>query len=62
MSKKPERFTVMNDQWKITETESGLFELTARDSHEKIGPIEGAKLVSVLAVVSELDRYLAGGR
>jgi len=58
MSKQPERFTVMNDHWKITENMSGLFEVTARDGPEKIGPIQGARLVGLLAVIAELDRHL----
>jgi hypothetical protein len=61
MSRQPERFIVMNDQWKIAETGPGLFELTARDGHEKLGPIDGTRLVGVLAVVSELERYLRAG-
>lgn len=62
MSRATELFTVMNDQWKISETKPGLFELTARDGNEKIGPINGERLVGVLAVISELDRYLHIGR
>jgi hypothetical protein len=58
MSGKTEHFTVMNDQWKVAETSSGLFELTARDGSAKLGPMKGDKLIGVLAVVSELERYL----
>jgi len=58
MSKEAERFTVMNDHWKIAENKSGLFEVTARDGPEKLGPIEGKRLVGLLAVISELERHL----
>ena len=55
-------FAVMNDSWKVTETPSGLYELAARDGSAKLGPMKGDKLVGVLAVVSELERHLHGGR
>lgn len=57
-----ELFTVMNDAWKVTETPSGLYELTARDESVKLDPMQGDKLVGVLAVVSELERHLREGR
>ena len=57
-----ELFTVMNDNWKISEAPSGLYELSVRDGSAKFGPLEGSKLVGVLAVLSELDRHLREGR
>ena len=55
-------FAVMNDSWKVTETSPGLYELAARDGSAKLGPMKGDKLAGVLAVVSELERHLRGGR
>lgn len=58
MSKERELFTVMNDHWKVSETSSGLYELVARVGTEKLGPMEGKKMVDILAVISELERHL----
>ena len=58
-----ESFAVsMNDFWTVTKTSSGLYELAARDGSAKLGPMEGDKLVGVVAVISELERYLREGR
>jgi len=57
-----ELFTVMNDHWKVEETTSGLYELTARDGSAKLGPMKGDALVGALSVISELDRHLREGR
>jgi hypothetical protein len=52
----------MNDAWTVTKTSSGLYELAARDESAKLGPMAGDKLVGVVAVISELERYLREGR
>jgi hypothetical protein len=52
----------MNDQWKVSETLSGLYELSARDGSAKLGPMKGEELVGSLAVISELDKHLREGR
>jgi hypothetical protein len=52
----------MNDHWKVEETTSGLYELTARDGSVKLGPMKGDALVGALSVISELDRHLREGR
>jgi hypothetical protein len=57
-----ELFAVMNDSWKVTETSPGFYELAARDGSAKLGPMEGDKLVGVLAVISDLERRLREGR
>jgi hypothetical protein len=57
-----ELFTVMNDHWKVEETKSGLYELTARDGSAKLGPMKGDSLVGALAVISELEKHLREGR
>ena len=57
-----ELFAVMNDWWKIRETSSGLYELSARDGSSKLAPIDGKSLTGLLAVISELDRHLHVGR
>jgi len=57
------RFTVMNDHWQVSENEDGLYTLLSRDDPAlKIGPMEGATLAGILAVVSELERHLCEGR
>jgi hypothetical protein len=61
-SSTPELFTVMNADWKISEDSSGLYTLEAFDGSAKLGPIDGDKLASALAVISELDRHLGEGR
>jgi hypothetical protein len=62
-AKRPAFTTIsMNDTWQVVETASGLYELAARDGSAKLGPMEGKKLVGVLAVVSELERHLREGR
>ena len=58
MSKKAELFRVQNSDWTITETERGIFELSSTSGAEKIGGLTAKQLVSALAVISELDRYL----
>jgi len=61
MSKKTELFRVHNSDWTITETVHGVFELSSTSGLEKIGGLTGKRLVSALAVISELDRHLKGG-
>jgi hypothetical protein len=58
MSKRAELFRVRNAEWTITETASGIFELASASGSEKISGLTGPRLVSALAVISELDRHL----
>jgi hypothetical protein len=58
-----ELFTVMNDHWQVSENENGLYILQSRDDPAvKLGPIEGAILAGIHAVISELERHLREGR
>jgi hypothetical protein len=58
MSTDAELFRVQNSDWTITETAPGIFDLTLTSTGAKIAGLPGALLVSALAVISELDRYL----
>jgi len=57
-----ELFTVRNSDWTLKETSAGLFEISSADGSSKVGPFPAAKLVSMLAVIGELDRHIRQGR
>jgi hypothetical protein len=58
-----ELFTVMNDHWQVSENEDGLYILQSRDDPTiKLGPMEGATLAGIHAVIGELNRHLGEGR
>jgi hypothetical protein len=59
MSKQTEPFRIQNSDWTITETAPDIFELASHGgTKKKIGGLTGKRLVSALAVISELDRHL----
>jgi hypothetical protein len=53
----------MNDHWKVSENKDGLYSLESRDDPTvKLGPMGGATLAGIDAVISELDKHLGEGR
>jgi hypothetical protein len=53
-----ELFTVKNSDWVVKETAPGVFALTSADGVKTLSDMSGKQLVSILAVISELDRHL----